>query len=391
MLKRLRKQVFWNFFLFRTFAAGIKRPAFNSPVPVMKKIILYLLLALPLSLPAQQAVLRPATGTALTKERLTALFNTDKVHLEEAIFQPSGKRIFVSYEKTDTLDFNHPFYKNNQFSQGYISVGLACYELQGTAYRLLFANAHAFFCADCNNMHGHAADIEGDTVILSITWGPNAFSTYEEHRFVYRPELKRWRAFSSREAGSDDMGEERRVYRLYGSDTPYFLDNCNTEEMGFSKDRQGDRSVSLNYYPAKYQGLLKELNSIPAKDYDLLAKAFSADDARMFTADVSGDQYAENGINIKNMVTANNIGYFLEQANALAPAAVFLQKVIEKFPDREVAYFNLGDLFLKKKDARAAAVNYNTYINLMKERKLEQKIPKRVTDFVAANQRYLTN
>lgn len=59
--------------------------------------------------------------------------------------------------------------------------------------------------------------------------------------------------------------------------------------------------------------------------------------------------------------------------------------MIEKFPQREVAYLNLGDLYAKKGLLQEAALAYQSYIKLMAQRKLEHKVPVRVREFVGRN------
>lgn len=97
------------------------------------------------------------------------------------------------------------------------------------------------------------------------------------------------------------------------------------------------------------------------------------------------DNKGNNNITPKNVVTANNVGYFLEQADNLNTAKVFLDSVITKFPGRAVAWLNLGDVNRKLGNVNKAVHNYSTYIELMNQKNRENKIPKRVKAFVEEN------
>ncbi len=78
----------------------------------------------------------------------------------------------------------------------------------------------------------------------------------------------------------------------------------------------------------------------------------------------------------------NDIGYYLEKSGSYNEAKYILDKVILTFPDRTVAYFNLGDAYWGLKDQPKAKEAYNTYISLMKKSGKEAKIPKKVYDRV---------
>ncbi len=79
----------------------------------------------------------------------------------------------------------------------------------------------------------------------------------------------------------------------------------------------------------------------------------------------------------KTLTTYNNIAYYLQKAGANKEAAYLLEKIIEKFPNRTVAYYNLGDVLGEKKKAIKA---YTTYIEQMCQKSLQKKIPKVVLE-----------
>lgn len=87
-------------------------------------------------------------------------------------------------------------------------------------------------------------------------------------------------------------------------------------------------------------------------------------------------------IEIKNLASYNNIAYYLEQAKAYEEAVYLLEKILEKFPNRTVAYLNLGDAYWGLEDKVKAKKAYQTYIKQMKESGKEKKIPKVVLERV---------
>ena len=50
-------------------------------------------------------------------------------------------------------------------------------------------------------------------------------------------------------------------------------------------------------------------------------------------------------LSTKNLSSYNDIAYYLQQANANDEAIFLLEKIIEKFPNRTVAYLNLADAY----------------------------------------------
>ena len=80
----------------------------------------------------------------------------------------------------------------------------------------------------------------------------------------------------------------------------------------------------------------------------------------------------------KNLTKYNNIAYYLEKAGAYKESIYLLEKIIEKYSNRTVAYINLGDSYLKDGNKEKAIKNYKIYVEQMKEKNKEKKIPERV-------------
>jgi hypothetical protein len=86
-------------------------------------------------------------------------------------------------------------------------------------------------------------------------------------------------------------------------------------------------------------------------------------------------------LNTKTLQKYNDIAYYLQQAKSNDEAIFLLEIIIEKFPNRTVAYLNLADAYEGINDKEKAKINYEKYIDLMKKSGKETKIPKRVLEY----------
>jgi tetratricopeptide (TPR) repeat protein len=80
----------------------------------------------------------------------------------------------------------------------------------------------------------------------------------------------------------------------------------------------------------------------------------------------------------KTLTPYNNIAYYLQKAGANKEAIFLLEKIIKKFPNRTVAYYNLGDAYWALGEKDKAIKAYTTYIEQMCDKGLQKKIPKEV-------------
>jgi len=83
-------------------------------------------------------------------------------------------------------------------------------------------------------------------------------------------------------------------------------------------------------------------------------------------------------MSLKNLTTYNNIAYYLKKAGANKESAYLLEKILKKYPNRTVAYYNLGDAYWGLGDKKKAKQAYQTYITQMKAKGKAKKIPKTV-------------
>ncbi|WP_378184178.1 tetratricopeptide repeat protein [Aquimarina sp. SS2-1] len=102
-------------------------------------------------------------------------------------------------------------------------------------------------------------------------------------------------------------------------------------------------------------------------------------DQMILMTDTSVLGIALNNVGIKEAITQyNDIAYYLEQAKAYEEAVFLLEKIVEEVPDRTVAYINLGDAYWGLDEKEKAKEAYKTYVDQMKTKGKEAKIPKRV-------------
>ena len=82
----------------------------------------------------------------------------------------------------------------------------------------------------------------------------------------------------------------------------------------------------------------------------------------------------------KRLVKLNNIAYYLQKNGQNREAKIMLELIVREFPNRTVAYYNLGDAYWALGEKKKARKAYATYIKMMKAKGKEKRIPKVVRD-----------
>ncbi len=82
----------------------------------------------------------------------------------------------------------------------------------------------------------------------------------------------------------------------------------------------------------------------------------------------------------KNITLYNNIAYYLEKVYKNKEAIFLLEKIIDKYPNRVVAYYNLADAYWSSFNTTEAKKAYKKYVELMIKENKEDKIPSRVKE-----------
>lgn len=88
----------------------------------------------------------------------------------------------------------------------------------------------------------------------------------------------------------------------------------------------------------------------------------------------------ENGIYDKTVHKINDLAYYYSKTiNSNIDLLIKVYKdILSLYPNRTVAYINIGDAYLKNGNKQKAIKNYKIYVKQMKEKNKEKKIPKRV-------------
>ncbi|CAA0148843.1 tetratricopeptide repeat protein [Tenacibaculum maritimum] len=85
-------------------------------------------------------------------------------------------------------------------------------------------------------------------------------------------------------------------------------------------------------------------------------------------------------IDKNNLSKYNNIAYYLEQSGLYTEAIYLLERIIKQYPNRTVAYINLGDSYWGVGSFEKAKKTYQIYVKQMQKKGKEVIIPKRVLE-----------
>jgi len=92
-------------------------------------------------------------------------------------------------------------------------------------------------------------------------------------------------------------------------------------------------------------------------------------------------------IDKKDVVKLNNIAYYIQKAGANEEAIYLLKEILKKYPNRTVAYYNLGDAYWALGDKKKAKEAYLTYTEQMCNAGKQKRIPKVVKDRISSKKR----
>lgn len=150
--------------------------------------------------------------------------------------------------------------------------------------------------------------------------------------------------------------------------------NTNSEMLDI--DSKGFKS--LTFYDS--QGIIKSYNNLKKlytdlSKYPILSYSFNETELLDFKKKFALSQY-----NIDNY---NNIAFILSKNGNQKVAIILLKQIVDKFPQRTVAYLNLADSYWAINNHDSAKENYKKYIVLMNSQKKDlTKIPKYVLERV---------
>ncbi|WP_324172513.1 tetratricopeptide repeat protein [Sulfurimonas sp.] len=182
---------------------------------------------------------------------------------------------------------------------------------------------------------------------------------------------------------------------LHEIEEKFKVDENNVFEVSLTQF-SSEKVYMMNYKIPSIEGLIRE-DKIFQKDYKKLLEIYKSKDGgklqeyiiKNITKHFKQEQicdtneYMDNYLflnNKKNTAKTNDIAFFLERTKNYDEAIYLLEKILKKYPNRTVAYINLGDAYWGLKNKEKAKQAYSTYIKQMKEKGKEKKIPKVVLE-----------
>lgn len=178
-----------------------------------------------------------------------------------------------------------------------------------------------------------------------------------------------------------DFAYSDKGLRLLNKETlKYGREGISFTKVYFKKYMMEDRSFD------DLQSLGSKLNDDFNKNpiaflYDYQQKLFGKEVYDLSIEDfyINYPNIKQRNLDIINVELANNLAFDLQNENANISSRLILESIVEKYPDRVVAWLNLGDVYWSLKDNINAKEAYQKYIFLMKSQKKNlSKIPQRV-------------
>jgi len=113
-------------------------------------------------------------------------------------------------------------------------------------------------------------------------------------------------------------------------------------------------------------------------DIDMVLKRLKDKKIHSMNLPFINELFANSPLSSRTLTQYNNIAYYLQKAGANEEAVYLLKKIVAKFPNRTVAYINLGDAYWELGEKEKARKAYTTYIEQMCNKGLQKKIPQEV-------------
>ena len=180
-----------------------------------------------------------------------------------------------------------------------------------------------------------------------------------------------------------NWGEMRTLFYIYDKEKNNFyltkkiyekLPMNGPNDVGYSKEYRYDSFLwSIDKKSFKV-GNIKSLHKLDRLLSDLY-KSKKYDKIKIVAQDIPNVNIK---LSKKTLPTYNNIAYYLQKAGANKEAIYLLEKILQKYPNRTVAYYNIADAYWAIGEKEKAKEAYRTYIKQMKAKGKEKRIPKTV-------------
>ena len=166
--------------------------------------------------------------------------------------------------------------------------------------------------------------------------------------------------------------------RYQTSFTGFYCNNILLNDYSIKSDLLDKKFIEKEISLISGQQDGKEIEEISY--YKLIKKTFYSKkfkDVKLFTNEFVIDELGIESILSVNQF--NNVAFFAFKSKAYEESIYILIKIIEKFPNRIVAYLNIADNYWALNEKEKAVENYKKYIQLIKDQKKDlKKIPKYV-------------
>ncbi len=211
-----------------------------------------------------------------------------------------------------------------------------------------------------------------DYIMIGYTYD-RTMSKYSYEIYKYIKKLDNWYYYGAyTEEWVADFQERSRN----GWEYPYLM-GSNLYNDNLSREVWNDSIRIL--IPDIKDSIIHKFN----KDYDIYLGEFKS---KLYDKIYSHDMYRSLDylnyveINKSTVQKYNDIGFFLLESGNCQQSIYILENVVYKFPQRTVAYLNLGDAYYCNNNSGEAIEMYQKYIELMKANGKESRIPKRIWD-----------
>lgn len=176
-----------------------------------------------------------------------------------------------------------------------------------------------------------------------------------------------------------------RIYRSESNRNGTYISGKNLNKKTLLKDFKINLLDSIKTTQIySFEGFQEEKEPEIKQYFDLIKNL--SQENRIEELKLAGNKFVLNYILEKitlkssNLSQYNDIGYYLERSKIYDEAIYVLEKVVEKFPKRTVAYINLGDAYWGLGDQSKAKEAYKKYTVQMEKKNKSGKIPPRVRE-----------
>jgi len=149
----------------------------------------------------------------------------------------------------------------------------------------------------------------------------------------------------------------------------------------------GKNALEMGLYNHIDENLDKDKECIVLENYPVSAKDYLELIQNGVPFQYLGEGHYSNllsthPLNDKSLLDYNNLAFYLEKKGAYTEALFILEKICALYPDRTVAYINIGDSYYGLGEIDKSLESYIKYKEKMEEKGAASKIPKRIINIL---------